>query len=110
MRHGSKIDPPNRFESVRQEQDFEHLEWDQEHQRALDNRKIQFLSDSSRSIVSENESPDIPFRYSLNPYRGCGHACPYCYARPTHEYLGFNAGLDFETKIVVGLRHETSHS
>jgi DNA repair photolyase len=55
----------------------------------------------SRTIVTENDSPDIPFRYSLNPYRGCEHGCSYCYARPTHEYLGFNAGLDFETRIVV---------
>ncbi|MEO8496117.1 MAG: PA0069 family radical SAM protein, partial [Planctomycetota bacterium] len=63
--------------------------------------RIEYLADSSKSIVSENNSPDVPFRYSLNPYRGCVHACSYCYARPGHEYLGFNAGLDFETKIVV---------
>ncbi len=60
-----------------------------------------FLPDASRSIVSENDSPDIPFRYSINPYRGCEHGCSYCYARPTHEYLGLNAGLDFETRIFV---------
>lgn len=101
MRHGSNIDPPNRFESIRRETDLEYLEWDQEHLRALTNRKIEYIDDASRSIVSENSSPDISFRYSLNPYRGCIHACAYCYARPTHEYLGFNAGLDFESKIVV---------
>jgi DNA repair photolyase len=55
----------------------------------------------ARSIVSENDSPDIPFRYSLNPYRGCFHACAYCYARPTHQYLGFGAGTDFERRIVA---------
>ena len=101
MRHGSNIDPPNRFESIHRELDLEHLEWDQEHLRALTNRKIEYIDDASRSIISENNSPDIPFRYSLNPYRGCVHSCAYCYARPGHDYLGFNAGLDFETKIVV---------
>jgi DNA repair photolyase len=101
MRHGSNIDPPNRFESIHREADLEHLEWDEEHLRALTNRKIDYIDDASRTIVSENTSPDVPFRYSLNPYRGCIHSCAYCYARPGHEYLGFNAGLDFETKIVV---------
>ncbi|MCA9060817.1 MAG: PA0069 family radical SAM protein [Planctomycetaceae bacterium] len=101
MRHGSNIDPPNRFEKVHQEPDLEQLEWDQEHLRSLTNRRIEYIDDTSRSIVAENSSPDIPFRYSVNPYRGCVHACAYCYARPGHEYLGFNAGLDFETKIVL---------
>ncbi len=63
--------------------------------------RTEFLRDSSRSIVSENSSPDIPFRYSVNAYRGCEHGCAYCYARPTHEYLGHSAGLDFESKIYV---------
>ncbi|XZE53775.1 PA0069 family radical SAM protein [Planctomycetaceae bacterium SH139] len=101
MRHGSNLDPPNRFESIHREPTLEHLEWDQEHLRTLANRKIEYIDDASKSIISENKSPDIPFRYSINPYRGCAHACSYCYARPGHEYLGFNAGLDFETKIVV---------
>jgi DNA repair photolyase len=60
-----------------------------------------FLPDHTQSILAKNNSPDIPFRYSLNPYRGCEHGCIYCFARPTHEYLGFSAGLDFETKIMV---------
>src|SRR5206468_2027525 len=63
--------------------------------------KTEYLPDTSQSVISENDSPDIPFRYSLNPYRGCAHGCSYCYARPTHEYLGLNAGLDFETKVFV---------
>lgn len=57
--------------------------------------------DKSQSILSENDSPDIGFRFSVNPYRGCLHGCAYCYARPSHEYLGFGAGSDFERKIMV---------
>ncbi len=64
-------------------------------------RRTELLPDPSRTALSFNESPDIPFDASLNPYRGCEHGCSYCYARPTHEYLGFSAGLDFETKILV---------
>src|ERR1041384_835732 len=60
-----------------------------------------FLRDHSRTILSRNESPDVGFEVSINPYRGCEHGCIYCYARPTHEYLGFYAGLDFETRIMV---------
>jgi DNA repair photolyase len=59
------------------------------------------LRDATRTILSHNDSPDVGFSVSVNPYRGCEHGCIYCYARPTHEYLGFSAGLDFETKIVV---------
>ena len=101
MRHGSKIDPPNRFESVRREVDLAQVEWDQEYLRQIEKRKIEYIPDESKTIVSENQSPDIPFRFSVNPYRGCIHSCSYCYARPGHEFLGLNAGLDFETKIVV---------
>jgi len=54
-----------------------------------------------RSILAQNESPDVPFRYSLNPYRGCQHACAYCYARPSHQYWGFGAGTDFEREIIA---------
>ena len=61
----------------------------------------QFFRDTSRSVLAENDSPDIGFRFSLNPYRGCEHGCTYCYARPSHEYLGFSAGLDFERRIMV---------
>ncbi len=61
----------------------------------------QYFRDGSRSIITRNNSPDVGFETSVNPYRGCEHGCIYCYARPTHEYLGFSAGLDFESKIVV---------
>ena len=60
-----------------------------------------FYLDNSKSILAHNNSPDLHFDYSINPYRGCEHGCIYCYARPSHEYLGFSAGLDFETKIMV---------
>jgi DNA repair photolyase len=61
---------------------------------------VLLLEDQSRSILSHNDSPDLGFRWSVNPYRGCVHACAYCYARPTHEYLDLGAGTDFDTKIV----------
>jgi DNA repair photolyase len=57
--------------------------------------------EDARSALSENDSPDLPFRWSLNPYRGCQHACSYCYARPTHQYLGLGAGSDFERRLIV---------
>lgn len=63
--------------------------------------ELTVIEEEAKSILSENKSPDIPFRYSLNPYRGCSHACAYCYARPSHQYLGFGAGTDFDSKIVV---------
>ncbi len=63
--------------------------------------RLQVYVDHTRRILSRNDSPDIPFRYSVNPYRGCLHACAYCYARPSHEYLGFGAGTDFERRVVI---------
>lgn len=101
MRHGSQIDPPNRFEKVHAAPDLDQVEWDREYLESRSERPVEYLADATRNIVAKNDSPDIPFRYSVNPYRGCAHGCSYCYARPGHEYLGFNAGLDFETKIVV---------
>jgi DNA repair photolyase len=82
--------PPNPWDTV-------HAEWLGEPPEA----RLQVFEENSRSIIAENDSPDVGFRFSVNPYRGCFHACSYCYARPTHQYLGFGAGTDFETKIVV---------
>jgi DNA repair photolyase len=92
---GAANNPPNRFQSL-------VLEPDPEHDPALDpGPATRFFHDQSASIINYNESPDVGFSASLNPYRGCEHGCVYCYARPTHEYLGFSAGLDFESRILV---------
>jgi DNA repair photolyase len=61
--------------------------------------RLQLFEDHTQEILSRNDSPDVGFTFSVNPYRGCAHACAYCYARPTHEYLSFGAGTDFDTKI-----------
>lgn len=81
---------------------FERVEVAYEQEDAQQVR-TQLFKDTSRSVLSFNESPDVGFMASFNPYRGCEHGCIYCYARPTHEYLGFSAGLDFETKIFAKL-------
>lgn len=97
---GTGASPPNRFERTHVEDDWEQLPPDDD----LIGRPTvatEFLPDGSRTVITENDSPDIPFRYSINPYRGCEHGCAYCYARPYHEMLGMNAGLDFESKVLV---------
>ena len=66
--------------------------------------KLELYEDHTRSIVASNDSPDVGFTYSVNPYRGCFYACAYCYARPGHEYLSFGAGTDFDRKIMVKVR------
>jgi DNA repair photolyase len=97
---GAHLNPKNRFEKLEYVADPpEDIGGDDvEEQRPL---RTQFLRDDTQSIISKNDSPDVPFTYSLNPYRGCEHGCAYCFARPTHEYLGFSAGLDFESRIMV---------
>ena len=66
--------------------------------------KLEVFEDHTRQILAKNDSPDVGFTYSVNPYRGCFHACAYCYARPSHEYLSLGAGTDFDRKIMVKLR------
>src|SRR6266496_811120 len=92
---GTAENPPNRFEKIALERD---ADWNYPDEPAP---PTQFVKDHSDSIITTNDSPDVGFEASVNPYRGCEHGCIYCYARPFHEYLGFSAGLDFETKIMV---------
>ena len=98
---GAGVNPPNRFEKIHVDRDADwNPEGDAEGGRPPGPR-TQFFKDHSQTVISHNDSPDVGFGASLNPYRGCEHGCIYCYARPTHEYLGFSAGLDFESKIMV---------
>ena len=90
---GSVDNPAGRFETIAVERDPE--------EPAPERVATELLADTSRSVITRNDSPDVGFDVSLNPYRGCEHGCAYCYARPTHEYLGFSAGIDFETRILV---------
>ncbi len=97
---GAAGNPANRFESTQLVADWEQLP-PEELQQLEPRPATQFLPDRTQQIIASNDSPDVPFTYSINPYRGCEHGCAYCYARPTHEYLGMSAGLDFETRILV---------
>ncbi|MEC9072204.1 MAG: PA0069 family radical SAM protein, partial [Myxococcota bacterium] len=82
--------PPNPWSSL-------EVEWDELPPQV----EVEVFEDQSRAVLSRNDSPDVPFRWSLNPYRGCYHACAYCYARPGHQYLGLGAGTDFDRKLMV---------
>lgn len=92
---GAAENPGNRFEKIHLEPD---IDWNPDDDVLP---RTQFFKDHSQTVISRNDSPDVGFQASLNPYRGCEHGCIYCYARPTHEYLGFSAGLDFESRIMV---------
>jgi DNA repair photolyase len=100
---GAPFNPANRFEEI-------HLETDPDADASLcaddvenlrAKPRTKFFKDKTQSVLTHNDSPDVGFDTGINPYRGCEHGCIYCYARPTHEYLGFSAGLDFESKIMV---------
>src|SRR5438093_9584907 len=98
---GASWSPANRFEKLHVDaNDFDVVDVDSETEERP-RRPTQYFRDATRTIITRNASPDVGFETSLNPYRGCEHGCIYCYARPTHEYLGFSAGLDFESKIMV---------
>jgi len=94
---GANSNPQNRFESrVLIQEPFDEIQAD-----SGISLQTRFYADHSKSIVTRNTSPDVGFEAGINPYRGCEHGCSYCYARPTHEYLGFSSGVDFESRIMV---------
>ncbi|MFL5543030.1 MAG: PA0069 family radical SAM protein [Longimicrobiaceae bacterium] len=92
---GTADNPPNRFVQMDFVPDYDALDPEAPGPGTV------FLRDATRTIIARNDSPDVGFSASVNPYRGCEHGCIYCFARPTHEYFGLSAGLDFETKIFV---------
>ncbi len=92
---GAAENPPNRFERIEVVADMDAYDPDEPGPKTV------FLRDPAKTLIVKNDSPDVSFDYSINPYRGCEHGCSYCFARPTHEYLGMSAGLDFETRILV---------
>ena len=96
---GASWSPANRFEKLHV--DLSDVDVDPAEEEERPRRATQYFRDGSKTIITRNNSPDVGFEASVNPYRGCEHGCIYCYARPTHEYLGFSAGLDFESKIMV---------
>ncbi|MED5277728.1 MAG: PA0069 family radical SAM protein, partial [Verrucomicrobiota bacterium] len=96
LSRGAISNPANRFESLSLENDPDGTD-----DFELSPVRTEFYRDATKSVLTRNSSPDVPFNLSINPYRGCEHGCVYCFARPTHEFLGFSSGLDFESRIVV---------
>ena len=98
---GAVANPGNRFDGIDYVPDPEAAQAQVDAGEAPGRPRTELLRDRSRRIITYNDSPDVNFDASINPYRGCEHGCAYCFARPTHEYLGMSAGLDFETRILV---------
>ena len=99
---GASWSPANRFEKLHIDiGDTDVVQEDPWPDAERPSRHTQYFRDATKTIIARNQSPDVGFETSINPYRGCEHGCIYCFARPTHEYLGFSAGLDFESKIMV---------
>jgi DNA repair photolyase len=98
---GAPGNPPGRFERLSYEPEIDPVAGAAQEDDLLPARKTELFRDPTREILAHNQSPDVGFETSVNPYRGCEHGCVYCYARPTHEYLGLSAGLDFESRIFV---------
>ena len=98
---GASWSPANRFEKLHVDVNEPDVVHDDPGAEERPQRQTQFFRDLTRTIIARNQSPDVGFETSVNPYRGCEHGCIYCFARPTHEYLGLSAGLDFESRIMV---------
>src|SRR6476661_7273744 len=94
---GATLNPEGRFESLQREAFEDGWEPPEEEEGARP--KTTVTPERAKSIITRNESPDVPFSFSINPYRGCEHGCIYCYARPSHAYLELSPGLDFETRL-----------
>jgi len=98
---GASWSPANRFEKMHVDLTDVDVVDDDPEEKEKPRRATQYFRDATKTIIARNQSPDVGFETSINPYRGCEHGCIYCFARPTHEYLGFSAGLDFESRIMV---------
>lgn len=96
---GAQVNTPNSFLAHQYKPDEQQAWYDDDFPKPT--VKTQFYAETAKQIISRSDSPDVGFSASINPYQGCEHGCIYCYARPSHEYWGFSAGLDFERKVMV---------